>query len=62
MFEFPDDQAEVRTTALMMEGITLIPASRAAMTKGDWAAVPVDPNKFSFADDTIRPTMKIVIT
>lgn len=62
MFELPDDQAEVRTTALMMEGTTLIPASRAAITKGDWEAVPVDPSKCSLADDTIRPTMKIVIT
>lgn len=62
MLEFPDDQAEVKTTALIIEGTTLIPASRAAITKGDCEAVPVEPNRFSFADDTIKPTMKIVMT
>src|SRR5690349_8152217 len=38
----PEEMAEVQTTALMMEGRTLIPAAWKAMTKGDESAVPVD--------------------
>lgn len=40
--ELPEDQALVSTTALIMDGTTLIPALVAAITKGDCAAVPVD--------------------
>lgn len=32
--ELPEDQAEVSTTALIIEGTTLIPALVAAITKG----------------------------
>lgn len=42
---FPELQALVRMTALMMDGTTLMPALEAAMTKGDWEAVPVDFNR-----------------
>ena len=37
--------ADVQTTALMMDGKTLIPAASNAMTNGDEAAVPVDTDK-----------------
>ena len=40
-FELPDDQAEVRTAALMIEGTILIPARLAAITNGDVDAVPL---------------------
>lgn len=39
--------AEVVTTALMIEGSALIPASWKAMTNGDCWAVPVDVCSFA---------------
>lgn len=42
MFEFPEDQAEVITTALIIDGTTLIPARVAAITNGDVDAVPLE--------------------
>jgi len=62
MEEFPEDQALVKTTALMMEGTTLIQARVAAITKGDCAAVPVDLRRLGSSDGTTRPIMKIVRT
>ena len=41
MHEEPALMAEVQTTPLMMEGTTEIPPRTKAITKGDWAAVPV---------------------
>lgn len=41
MHEEPALMAEVQTTPLMMEGTTDIPPRTKAITKGDWAAVPV---------------------
>jgi hypothetical protein len=41
MQEEPALMAEVQTTPLMMEGTTEIPPRTKAITKGDWAAVPV---------------------
>lgn len=35
-----EDHADVMTMALTSEGMPLIPASLAAITKGDWVAVP----------------------
>jgi hypothetical protein len=43
----------------MMDGTTATPARDAAMTKGDWAAVPVEESRFSSLLGTIRPTMKM---
>jgi hypothetical protein len=60
--EFPELHALVRTTALIIEGTTWIPALVAAMTNGDWAAVPVDLRRSGSLDGTIRPTMKIDYT
>lgn len=62
MKELPDDQADERTTALMIEGTTLMPALVAAMTKGDSAAVPLDRSRSGSLDGTTRPTMKMVKT
>ena len=42
MHEEPALMAEVQTTPLMMEGTTEIPPRTKAITKGDWAAVPVE--------------------
>jgi hypothetical protein len=42
MHDEPALMAEVQTTPLMMEGTTEIPPRTNAMTKGDWAAVPVE--------------------
>lgn len=62
ILEFPEDQAEVITTALMIDGTTLIPALVAAITNGDVEAVPLEwPSSGSF-EGTRRPTMKIEIT
>jgi hypothetical protein len=38
----PEEIADVQTTALMIEGKTLIPAAWKAITKGEEAAVPVE--------------------
>ena len=58
----PDEMAEVQTTALMIEGRTLIPAAWKAMTKGDEAAVPVDFDRASLLYGTIMPTMRMLRT
>jgi hypothetical protein len=42
MHDEPALMAEVQTTPLMMEGTTEMPPRTKAMTKGDWAAVPVE--------------------
>jgi NAD(P)-dependent dehydrogenase (short-subunit alcohol dehydrogenase family) len=47
----PEDQAEVRTTALIIEGTTLIPEYPAAITKGDCEAVSDEPSRFGLAAD-----------
>jgi hypothetical protein len=57
--ELPADQALERTTALMIEGTTLMPARVEAMTKGDWAAVPVSRRRSLSLEGTMRPTMKM---
>jgi hypothetical protein len=57
--EFPELQALVRTTALIIEGTTLIPALVAAITNGDSAAVPVDLRRLGSLEGTMSPTMKI---
>jgi hypothetical protein len=38
----PEEMADVQTTALIIDGRTLIPAVWKAITKGDEAAVPVE--------------------
>lgn len=60
--EFPELHALVNTTALIMEGTTLIPARVAAITKGDSDAVPEDLRRSLSLDGTISPTMKIEST
>jgi len=42
MHDEPALMAEVHTTPLIIEGTTEIPPRTKAMTKGDWAAVPVE--------------------
>ena len=44
---------------LMIDGTTATPARDAAITKGDWAAVPVEERRFSSLLGTMRPTMKM---
>lgn len=58
-FEFPLDQADVSTTALIIDGTTLIEALFAAITNGDCAAVPVDRSKSGSLDGTTSPICKI---
>lgn len=48
----PDEKAEVRMTALMIEGRTLIPARLKAITKGE-AAVP----EFAVRDGSVEGTI-----
>ena len=59
--ELPEDQAEVMTTALMIDGTTLIPARVAAITNGDPAAPPCFSRSGS-SDGITKPTMKMEIT
>lgn len=62
MFELPEDQAEVITTALMIDGTTLIPARVAAITNGDVDAVPLEWPRSGSLEGTTRPIMKIEMT
>lgn len=55
-----EDQAEVITMALTREGITGREAEVATMTKGDWAAVPVEVERRGSEEETMRPTTKTV--
>lgn len=60
--EFPALHAEVRTTKLIIEGITLMPALCAAITKGDSDAVPLLFKRFGSFDGTSIPTKKMLKT
>jgi hypothetical protein len=59
----PDEKAEVRTQALMMDGKALIPSRLKAMTKGDEAAVvPVAASNCGSFEGTSIPMMRIPTT
>lgn len=58
----PELHAEVRTTKLMMEGTMLMPARRAAITKGDSDAVPLLSSRFGSFEGTSIPTKKMLRT
>lgn len=60
--ELPALHAEVKTTKLMMEGTTLTPERRAAMTKGDSEAVPLPLRRAGSLDGTKSPTKKMLTT
>ena len=57
--ELPELHALVKTTKLIIDGTTLMPAFVAAITKGDCAAVPVERKRSGSLEGTSKPTMKI---
>jgi hypothetical protein len=59
----PDEKAEVRTQALMIDGKALIPSRLKAMTNGDEAAVvPVAASNCGSFEGTSIPMMRIPTT
>jgi hypothetical protein len=50
MQDEPALMAEVQTTPLMTEGTAEMPPRTKAMTKGDWAAVPVEMEREGSSD------------
>lgn len=54
--------ADVKTTALIIEGTAWMPARRAAITNGDSEAFPVEVKRLGSFDGTSNPTIKIVTT
>ena len=57
---FPDEKADTRTQALMIDGRALIPTREKARTKGEDAAVlPVALSNAGSFEGTSRPTTKI---
>lgn len=60
--ELPELHADVKTTKLMIEGTTLMPDRRAAITNGDSEAVPLPSSRAGSLDGTSIPTKKMLIT